>query len=89
MDYPEKRPGDGLTRADLRRLSDMAGASVTISEDPELIEDVAGGPLMVGESVDHGEASMASVAIPFAVLAALGVTDQELADDFPNIRVVG
>lgn len=93
FEFPEPAPRDivpgkrGLTREALKRMNDMTGTTVDYTTPGEVLLDVDGTPNAVGPS-STTRAYFGGVAITTRDVERLGLTEDDLTNEFPNVRVV-
>lgn len=80
-------PPTGMTRESLKRQNDAVNTEVTITTPGEVILDNDGIPNGVGPSTTTTGA-LGGIVITDTDQRRLGITEHELANDFPNVRVV-
>lgn len=76
-----------LTREALQRMNDLVGTYVEYTEPAEVLLDVDGVPSAVGSS-STTNALFGGVIVTNRDVERLGLTDYELATNYPNVRVI-
>lgn len=76
-----------MTRESLKRLNDLVGTDVDYTTPGQVIEDNDGIPNAVGPSTTT-KAYFGGIAIAQTDVDRLGLTEQELATDYPNVTVI-
>lgn len=79
--------GPGLTREALKRMSDAIHTSVSVSEPAQVLCDIDGVPMAVLPSRNI-EALLGGVLITQGEADRLALTPDELARDFPHVRIM-
>jgi hypothetical protein len=82
-------PRAGLTLDVLRRMNDAAGTAVIVTEPGRVLADVDGVPTAVEPPDAPTTAHLAAAVVSPADLERLGLNRDDLARDYPNIRVLG